>query len=154
GLEALFDDLARFQKARRPVGVLLVFDQDRLSRATSWATGAIMQRLTDFGVERLITATEEVDLYDDGSRAIFGLKQDLTKRGYAKALSKSVSRGMARLAAAGYWTGGHPPYGYRIAGEKRHRRLVPGPAEEVEAVRELFRVAAEGVLATGALAEL
>jgi DNA invertase Pin-like site-specific DNA recombinase len=154
GLEQLFDDLDRHQKARRPIPVLLVFDQDRLSRATSWATGAIMERLMCLGVERLVTATEDVDLYDDGSRAIFDLKQQLTKRGYAKQLSKNVSRGMASLAAAGCWTGGSPPLGYRIAGERRRRHLVPGPAEEVEAVRELFRLAAEGVLSTAALAEL
>jgi site-specific DNA recombinase len=154
GLEQLFDDLDRHLKARRPIPVLLVFDQDRLSRATSWATGAIMERLMRLGVERLVTASEEVDLYDDGGRAIFGLKQDLSKRGYAKQLSKNVSRGMAALAAAGCWTGGAPPLGYRIAGEKRHRHLVPGPAEEGEAVRELFRLAALGVLSTADLARL
>jgi DNA invertase Pin-like site-specific DNA recombinase len=154
GLEKLFDDLDRHQKARRPIPVLLVFDQDRLSRATSWATGAIMERLMGFGVERLVTATEDVDLYDDGGRVIFDLRQQLSKRGYAKQLSKNVSRGMAQLAAVGCWTGGHPPLGYRIAGEKRHRHLVPGPSEEVAAVRELFRLAAEGVLSTAALARL
>ena len=154
GLEKLFADLEQAQKARRPVAALLVFDQDRLSQATSWATGAIMERLMRLGVERLVMATEEVDLYDDGGRAIFGLKQDLNKRGYAKQLSKNVSRGMASLAAAGRWTGGTAPYGYRIAGEKRQRHLVPGPALEVEAVKELFRLAALGVLSTAALARL
>jgi DNA invertase Pin-like site-specific DNA recombinase len=154
GLEALFADLQRHQKARQPVPVLLVFDQDRLSRATSWATGAIMERLMRLGVERLITATEEVDLYDDGDRAIYGLKQDLTKRGYAKALSKNIARAMPQYAAAGCWTGGMAPHGYRIAGEARHRRLVPGPQEEVAVVRELFRLAAEGALSALALARL
>src|SRR5262249_33745321 len=134
--------------------VLLCFDQDRLSRATSWATAALMEQLTKGGVERLVTASEDVDLYDDAGRAISGLKQDLTKRGYAKALSKNVSRGMARLAAAGRWTGGTAPYGYRIAGERLNRHLVPGPEEEVAAVRELFRLCAEGVLSTAALARL
>jgi DNA invertase Pin-like site-specific DNA recombinase len=154
GLEAVFADLEQHMKARRPVAVLLAFDQDRLSRATSWATGAIMERLMRFGVERLVTATEEVDLYDDGGRVIFGLKQDLSKRGYAKQLSKNVCRGMASLAAAGWWAGGPAPYGYRIAGERRQRQLVFGPAEEVEAVKELFRLAAEGRYTLGDLARL
>jgi DNA invertase Pin-like site-specific DNA recombinase len=154
GLEALFDDLTRHQKAKRPLTTLLLFDQDRLSRATSWATGAIMERLMRLGVERLVMATEEVDLYDDGARAMFGVKQDLSKRAYAKQVSKNVSRGMALLAAAGCWTGGSAPYGYRIAGEARNRRLVPGPAEEVAALRELFRLAAEGVLGIWGLARL
>jgi hypothetical protein len=62
GLDALFATLERHQKARRPVTVLLAFDQDRVSRATSWATGAVMERLMGLGLERLVTATEEVDL--------------------------------------------------------------------------------------------
>jgi DNA invertase Pin-like site-specific DNA recombinase len=154
GLERIFAILERHQKAKRPITVLLTFDQDRLSRATSWATGAIMQRLTDLGVERLVTTSEDIDLLDDASRAIFGLKQDLTKRAYAKALSKNVSRGMAKLAARGYWTGGLAPYAYRIAGESKARYLVPGPADEVVAVKELFRIAAEGDLGVTALAFL
>jgi site-specific DNA recombinase len=154
GLEALFADLARFQKARRPVTTLLLFDQDRLSRGTSWAAGALMERLSRLGVERVVTASRALDLWDDADRAIFGIEQDLAKRGYVKALSRTVSRAMASLALAGYWCGGQAPYGYRIAGGKNQRHLVPGPAEEVEAVRELFRLAALGALSTSALARL
>jgi DNA invertase Pin-like site-specific DNA recombinase len=154
GLESLFADLGRHQKARRPVPVLLVFDQDRLSRATSWATGGLMETLVRHGVERIVTATEEVDLFDDGDRAIYGIKQDLNKRGYAKQLSKNVSRGMAALAADGWWTGGHPPYGYAIDGARRQRLLVFGPPGEVEAVRELFRLAALGTYTLPELAQL
>jgi site-specific DNA recombinase len=142
GLEALFTDLERRQKARRPVSVLLLFDQDRLSRGTSWAAGALMERLARLGVERVVMATRELDLYDDAGRAIFGLEQDLGKRGYVKALSRNVSRAMARVAADGRWPGGTPPYGYRIGPDGF---LIPGPAEEVEAVRELFRLAAQGM---------
>ncbi len=144
GLEALFAGLGREQRAGRPITALLIFDQDRLSRATSWATGAIMERPMRLGVERLVMATEEVDLYDDGGRAIFGLKQDLNKRGYAKQLSKNVSRAAASLASAGWWPGGPAPYGYRVAVENGHCLLVLGPAGEVGAVRELFRLAAGG----------
>jgi DNA invertase Pin-like site-specific DNA recombinase len=154
GLERLFAKLERHQKARMPVAVLLLFDQDRLSRATSWATGAIMDKLVRLGVERLVTASKEIDLLDDTSRAVFGLEQDLTKRGYAKSLSKNVSRAMAQYAALGCWAGGPAPYGYRIAGEQRNRHLVLGPPEEVGAVRELFRLAALGVMTLPELADL
>jgi DNA invertase Pin-like site-specific DNA recombinase len=154
GLEALFADLDRRQRARRPVPVLLLFDQDRLSRGTSWAAGALWEKLTRLGVERVVTATRDLDLYDDTTRAISSLEQDLAKRGYVKALSKAISRAMPGLAAKGYWTGGSAPYAYRIAGPKGSRTLVPGPAEEVEALRELFRLAAQGQLTTWALARL
>jgi site-specific DNA recombinase len=154
GLESLFAFLGQRQKARRPVTTLLLFDQDRLSRGTSWAAGALMERLAKLGVERVVTATRELDLYDDAGRAIFGLEQDLAKRGYVKTMSRNVCRAVAGFAAKGCWNGGSPPYGYRIAGERHNRRLVPGPAEEVEAVRELFREAAKGVLTTSGLARL
>jgi DNA invertase Pin-like site-specific DNA recombinase len=154
GLEKLFADLERRQRAGRPVPVLLVFDQDRLSRGTSWAAGAIMERLTRLGVERLVTASRELDLFDDTVRAVFGLEQDLGKRAYVKSLSRNISRAMPRLAEKGCWNGGSPPHGYRVAGAKYDRHLVPGPAEEVEVVRELFRLAAQGTLTPWALARL
>jgi DNA invertase Pin-like site-specific DNA recombinase len=154
GLNAVFADLERHLKAGRPVTVLLAFDQDRVSRATSWATGAVMERLTKFGVGRLVTASKDIDLYDDTTRAIFDLEQNLGKRAYVKAMSRNVARGMAKLASDGWWTGGPAPLGYRIAGGRHSRRLVPGPPEEVEAVRELFRLAAEGVLTLPDLARL
>jgi DNA invertase Pin-like site-specific DNA recombinase len=154
GLERIFVRLARQQKARQPAKVLLIFDQDRLSRATSWATGAIVDRLISFGVERLVTASRVFDLYSDTDRALFGIEQDFGKRAYVKGMSRNVSRGMARLAAAGLWMGGTPPYGYRAEGEKYNRHLVPGPAVEVEAVRELFRLAADAELGVVALAAI
>jgi DNA invertase Pin-like site-specific DNA recombinase len=144
GLEALFADLERRQRARHPVRVLLLFDQDRLSRGTSWAAGALMERLARHGVERVVMATKELDLYDDTGRAIYGLEQDLAKRGYVKSISRNVSRAAAQRALAGFWNGGPAPYAYCLTGPKHGRTLVPGPAEEVEALRELFRLAAEG----------
>jgi site-specific DNA recombinase len=152
GLERIFAKLERHQKADRPITVLLAFDQDRLSRATSWATGAIMQRLTALGVERLVTSSKDIDLLDDTQRAMFGIEQDLSKRAYSKAISKNVCRGMVSQASAGYWAGGIPPYGYRAAGESKRRVLVFGPAVEVTAVKELFRIAAQGDLGVCALA--
>jgi DNA invertase Pin-like site-specific DNA recombinase len=154
GLEAIFADLARRQKARRPVSALLLFDQDRLSRGTSWAAGAFMERLARLGVERVITASRCFDLYDDADRAIFGIEQDLGKRGYVKSMSRNVSRAMASLAALGKWNGGSAPYAYRIIGAKYDRHLIPGPDEEVEAIRALFREAARGILTTSGLARL
>jgi site-specific DNA recombinase len=154
GLERIFAKLEWHQKAGRPISVLLAFDQDRLSRATSWATGAIMQRLTALGVERLVTSSKDIDLLDDTQRAMFGIEQDLSKRACSKAISKNVCRGMVSQAAAGYWAGGIPPYGYRAAGEKKARILIPGPAVEVTAVKELFHIAAQGDLGVCALAIL
>jgi site-specific DNA recombinase len=154
GLNALLDDLKRHKDGKQPVPLLLLFDQDRLSRATSWATGAVMERLMKFGVERLVTATEELDLFDDAERSIHDLRQNLTRRAYAKSISKNISRAMPQYAEKGCWNGGEAPYAYRIAGEKYGRHLVPGPAEEIAAAKELFLLAAEGTLSMWGLARM
>jgi DNA invertase Pin-like site-specific DNA recombinase len=132
----------------------LAFDQDRLSRATSWATGAIMTRLIELGVERLVTSSKDVDLLDDTQRAMFGIEQDLSKRAYAKSISRNVCRGLVNSAQAGYWPGGPPPYGYCATGPKKQRVLIRGPELEATAVEELFRLADAGELGVDALAKI
>jgi DNA invertase Pin-like site-specific DNA recombinase len=154
GLEALFADLARHQKAGQPVTKLLLFDEDRLSRATSWATGPIIDRLMGHGVEWFVLPGRELDLWDDMTRTMYGVQQDLGRRAYVKGMSRNISRALGNLGAAGKWCGGSPPYAYRVSGEKYNYHLVPGPAGEVEAVRWLFAEAARGVLSARKLAEL
>ena len=65
-----------------------------------------------------------------------------------------MSRGFAAIAAKGCWPSGHAPYGYRTTGQTRQLTLVFGPDIEVEAVRELFRLAAEGFLSLWGLARV
>lgn len=77
---------------------------------------------------------------------------------YSKELSTKVFHGCITIAKQGYWAGGKPPYGYSrlLLDEARNPlhvlepnqkksiqnqrvTLTPGPADQVEAVRRIFR---------------
>ena len=79
---------------------------------------------------------------------------------FSRELSEKVIRGKTRIVQLGYWVGGQPGYGYRRMmisasgkpkqtmemGEQKNMRtdrviLVPGPHQEVEAVRLIFSMA-------------
>ena len=86
---------------------------------------------------------------------------------YSRELGEKVYRGKARLVQMGFWVGGPPGYGFRrlmIAADGRPKQvlrpgeqknlttdrvvLIPGPVEELEAIRMIFDVAAEGKAGT------
>ena len=67
---------------------------------------------------------------------------------YSMNLATETMKGMRENAERGYHNGGQSPYGYRAArvtddGGREHTSLVCGPANEVETVREIFRLAVE-----------
>ena len=67
---------------------------------------------------------------------------------YSMNLATETMKGMRENAERGYHNGGQSPYGYRAArvtedGGREHTTLVRGPADEVETVREIFRLAVE-----------
>jgi DNA invertase Pin-like site-specific DNA recombinase len=78
---------------------------------------------------------------------------------YSRELGVKVAAGQTRLAELGFWQGGPPGYGFRrllVSPEGKSKQLladgerksittdrvilVPGPAREVEQVREIFRL--------------
>jgi DNA invertase Pin-like site-specific DNA recombinase len=119
----------------RPIEALVVWDADRLSRATSIRTAVVIDRLMGAGVTRLLTQEGWIDFDDDADRLIFNLKQDTGRSAYSKSLSKSVTRSAIRRAKEGKWVSGRSPYGY-VPGEDQH--LTPDEAK-AEIVRWIFR---------------
>jgi DNA invertase Pin-like site-specific DNA recombinase len=142
GLQGLIDFCEREARAKRPISAVLVWDQDRFSRADSFATAAILGRLMSCGVTRMITNAQAFDFTDDRQRVFYNLSQDLGKRAYSKAISATVSRTRAEKAALGVWTGSVTPFGY-VVGPDGHLAL--GPAEEVATVAWIYRRYLEGV---------
>jgi DNA invertase Pin-like site-specific DNA recombinase len=119
----------------RPVDVILCWNADRLSRADSIRTGAVLARLLDAGVCRLLTAEGWTDFTDETDRILFNLNQDMAKAKFLKDLSRNVARSGLSRARAGLWVAGKPPLGYRIGPDGR---LVFGPSAEVDLIRWLF----------------
>jgi site-specific DNA recombinase len=126
GLQALLDYADRQFAGGTPLDAILVWDPDRLSRADSLKTAAVLSRLKDAGVGRLLTASDgPVDLDDATHRVLYLLKQDLARSDFCEKLARNTLRGKVERAKQGFWLGGLPPFGYRMdAG-----RLVPDPAD-------------------------
>ena len=86
---------------------------------------------------------------------------------FSRELGEKVFRGKARLVQMGFWVGGPPGYGFRrlmIAADGQPKQvlepgeqkslttdrvvLIPGPVEELKAIRMIFDIAAEGKAGT------
>jgi site-specific DNA recombinase len=140
----------RQARAGDPVGAVLCWDADRFSRADSVRTAAVVARLMEAGVCRMLTAEGWVDFDDDVDRLLFNLKQDTAKRMYVKSLSGNVARSCLRRAREGRWCGGRRPYGYTLGADAR---LAVGDAAQAEAVRWAFRTYADRDVSLLLLAE-
>jgi DNA invertase Pin-like site-specific DNA recombinase len=122
--------------AGEEINIILLWDADRLSRADSIRTAAVIDRLMSAGVSRLRTPEGWTDFNNDMDRLMFNIRQDMTRAAYSKAISKNVSRSALTRARRGLWVAGKPPYGYAIGPDGR---LVIGDEGEAETVRWIFR---------------
>jgi site-specific DNA recombinase len=113
-LQALIEFFEKRHRQKRPVRGLFVWDMDRLSRASSLRTAAILDQLTQAGLTHIHTADEVYDLEEDLDLVLLNLKQDLTKAAYAKAIGKNVLRSRQNRARQGLWPGGPLPLGYLL----------------------------------------
>jgi DNA invertase Pin-like site-specific DNA recombinase len=116
------------------VEVILCWDGDRLSRASAIRTAAVLDRLMTSGVSYVFSSEGWVDLEDEGHVLIHNIKQGMGRAGYVHSLSKNVTRSAVARARQGLWTGGKPPYGYRVGDDGRLVVYEP----EAEIVRWLF----------------
>jgi DNA invertase Pin-like site-specific DNA recombinase len=152
GLEDLCAFVQRQFYARDPVRYLLLIDLDRFLRRDSISTGAWLDKLRTHGLRYIITTAQRFDLHNSLDRTLIALGSDFTREPELRAKSNHALNGMAERARRGLWMGGAPPYGYRL-GTDGH--LTPGPEDEVEVLRWIFRTYASGRLtATGIAREL
>jgi DNA invertase Pin-like site-specific DNA recombinase len=149
GLMALLAHCEAERARKRPVGTVVVWDPDRLSRASSIRTAAVLDRLMTAGVTRIFTPEKTIDLEDDTEVAVFNIQQDFSRAAYSRSIGKNVTRNAADRAARGWLVAGRPPYGYRpvyvttrdARGKERRTptTLEFGDDAEVEAVRWIYR---------------
>jgi DNA invertase Pin-like site-specific DNA recombinase len=123
-----------------PVGTLVVWDMDRLSRASSIRTAAVIDSLMAAGVTRMLTSEGWTDFGNELDCVLLNLRQDLSKAAFSKAISKNVTRAAIERARRGEWCGSSTPYAY-VRGPDG--RLAPGDPVRVAVVRWLFQTYAE-----------
>ena len=132
---------------------VLVIDDSRLAR-NEMVAAVIREKLRKTDT-LLITPSGEIDLNDPSAQfasGVLGLASQLEQRLRSQ---KSVAA-LRRGAETGYWPGGPPPYGYRLArvDETRHKKLVIDD-EEVRFLKEAVRlILEEGHSTYSACAEL
>lgn len=153
GLQAMLRWCEAEAAAGRPVPILLVYDADRLSRASNRKTAAILDRLEEAGTSKIVSAEGVIDLTDDTDSLIYDIKQTTGKAAYSKNLSRNVIRGMVSLARQGFWGGGPVPYGYIANPIGGHKKLARGPDAEAEAVEWLFLTYAQTTTSLSRLVE-
>jgi site-specific DNA recombinase len=119
----------------RPIEALVVWDPDRLSRANSIRTAAVIDRLMTAGVCRLLAQEGWLDFENDIDRLLFNIKQDMGREAYSKSLSRNVARSGLSRAKEGRWVAGKPPYAYIVGPEGK---LIFGSKAEVQALRWMF----------------
>jgi DNA invertase Pin-like site-specific DNA recombinase len=122
--------------AGHDVKAVVCWDADRLSRADSIKTAAVLDTLMQAGVTRILTHEGWIDLEDDVDRLLYNIRQDVGRAAYAKSMSGNITRSARDRALRGLWVAGRPPYGYRIGDDGR---LALGDPAFVETVRWIFR---------------
>jgi DNA invertase Pin-like site-specific DNA recombinase len=134
----------------RSVRYIIAWTADRLSRASSIRTAAVLDDLMNAGVRYIVTHEEVIDLEDDSDVLLWNVKQDFSRAAYSKSISANVTRNAAGRAARGWHVAGRARYALRpvyvtTRSEKtgKERRtpttLELGDPREVEAMRWAFR---------------
>jgi site-specific DNA recombinase len=142
GREALLRLLADAEAGQ--IERVLVYKFDRLGRNLA-ESSAIIAQLEDGGVE-VVSVTEGKDALARGMHLVIS-------EHYSRVLSERTKDGLVKRFEQKAWTGGPPPYGYRIetTADGLHRLTVN--EEEAAVVRWLFQVYTSESIGLKALAQ-
>lgn len=140
GLECLLREVDDWFFKDLTIRALIVWDTDRLARASSVRRGGILSALLNAGVERLVTHDRVYNLTSGIDMLLLNVKADFSDSGYVRSLSGNVMRSCLTRAKEAKRPGGRIPMGYVPDG---HGNLTPVP-EVLAIVREQFELYATG----------
>lgn len=107
---------------------LYVYKFDRLGRAAE--THVLVEDLEQHGVE-VISVTE-------GTNALARGVQLVVAADYSRVLAERTRDGLVQRHKQGYWTGGPPPYGFRVVEAGDGKKKLAIHPEEAATVRYVF----------------
>jgi site-specific DNA recombinase len=116
---------------------ILCWDQSRFGRFSPQEAGYWTWPLIEANIQLVTVDKGPIDWNDFTGWLTYNVGQH-GKHQFLKDLSKDVARGQLEAAKNGSWLGSIP-YGYRLEGPRKNRRLVFGPEHEVEVMRRIFR---------------
>jgi len=160
GLAKLLSDVVG---GPQPYKAILVFDVSRWGRFQDTDESAYYEFLCKNAGLPIHYCAEQ--FVNDGAMSnvvMKALKRAMAAE-YSRELSSKVFEAEKRISGMGFWVGSMPGYGLRrmlCSADRTHKQtmelherknlsadrvtLVPGPAEEVETVRKMFRMVLEG----------
>lgn len=120
--------------------------------ARNRADAAIYKRRLDAAGTKIVYVSMDIDTSTTPGWMIDGF-MELADEYYSRQTSDDTTRSMMRNARAGYWNGGHPPYGYRPAPapDNAKRRILVPVDEEAEVVNLIFELRANHGLGSRAI---
>lgn len=135
------DDRPDFQRMlsdakKKQFQYIIVWKLDRFAR-NRYDSAVHKAELKKCGV-RVISATENITDEPEGIM-LEGLLESLAEY-YSANLSKHVKRGMRECVLAGHYTGGIPPYGFKVVNKK-----LVADEEKAPTIRYIFEQYAKGV---------
>jgi DNA invertase Pin-like site-specific DNA recombinase len=170
GLSALLKDVV---SGEAKFSAILVYDVSRWGRFQNPDEAAHYEFLcVSSGIPLHYCAEQFTNDCTASSSIIKALKRSMAAE-FSRELGEKVFQGKTRLAEMGFWMGGPPGYGYRrrmLSGNGKLKQilkdgqqkslktdritLVLGPCKEVETIRLIFSLAAEGKNCTDIIREL
>lgn len=124
-------------KDRGDFKAVLSWSQDRFGRFNQMDAGYWTYPFRKAGVYLVTCDMGRIDWETDEGQLIYGVNQ-MGKHKFLKDLSRNVARGQLEAAKKGSWLGSRP-YGYRIVGPKKDKRLIYGDPSKVVIVQRIFR---------------
>ncbi|MEK3923462.1 recombinase family protein [Paenibacillus sp. FSL K6-2393] len=130
------------KKPYREFQVILVHKFDRFSRSSADHTiyKALLKKL---GIS-VISASEPTETDTPHGMLLEGMLEVISEF-YNVNLKHETLKGMKENAIQGFHCGGRAPFGYRLVRTGRKVNYELGPDEEVKVIKQIFRMAAEGM---------
>ena len=122
---------------RKDFKFIICWDQSRFGRFNPQEAGYWTYQFAEAGVGLVTTDKGLIDWNDFTGWLTYSVDQH-AKHQFLVNLSRDVVRGQTEAASKGSWLG-LPPYGYRIEGERKNKRLVIESEGKVNVVRRIFR---------------
>ncbi len=115
---------------------VICWDQSRWGRFNSLEAGYACYPFYKSGIKVITLNEGAIDWNDPTGRTMYGLRQESSHKENVDR-ARNILRGQLEAARSGSWVGSCP-FGYKIVGERRHKRLVLGEPDEIAIVQRIF----------------
>lgn len=136
GFQKMINAIKKYEEKQK---VIRVDDIDRFSRASLDDTQEVVRELKKAGVRWIVTAAQGIfDLGKDANDLLANMRVAMAawaSHDYSRKLGRRIALAKRNKAAEGKRSGAAAPYGMRSDGKGG---LVPGDADEVAVVRQVF----------------